>query len=64
MEFGNHGNKRNCIKVHFYTYKEGGNRTIEFGNHSNNKNYMKAFLMLMKKEVKKYRFLDNYLGQL
>ena len=27
---GNHGNKQNCIKVSFDTYKEDGNRNIGF----------------------------------
>ena len=31
IELGNHGNRQNCIKVNFYTYKEDGNRNISFG---------------------------------
>ena len=30
IEFGNHGNRQNCIKVDFDTYREGGNRNIGF----------------------------------
>ena len=30
IEFGNHGNKQNCIKGVFDTYKEGGDRNIGF----------------------------------
>ena len=31
LEFGNHGNKQNCINVVFDTYKEGSNKDIGFG---------------------------------